>query len=362
LIIFLIANSGSIAPVQADPQEKVTLGQFKSRAIFGKAAKSVSKSPVVILIPGSGPVGPEAMIPARLTKDGKDHAIFSELSSLFQSKGVHTLSLGKPGVEYFKGWDLAEKFYDPFRFLTLKWKDLVDNVDDAFQFVKSHPGVDPRRIYLLGMSEGSQVAFDYAKKNPSVKGLIFIGYFGEDFSTVFDWQLFQRPMQHWIKTDIDGNHDGFITRTEAKRWREFKDEWWPPRRKKVTVAELWESIKRDPNLKRDYQVAKKSVLYSDVFQRGSIHEELSKLPQETHIINGALDMITPPQYSEAARIAFKIAGRTDNSVQIVPNVGHVLSAPQGKRAHPLLDATYGPIDPKCNQLLRDLAQKIVTGQ
>ena len=57
--------------------------------------------PAILMLPGSGPQGPEEMMPASATSDGKEHSIFQQLAAPFVESGFHVLQLGKPGIEFF---------------------------------------------------------------------------------------------------------------------------------------------------------------------------------------------------------------------------------------------------------------------
>ncbi|MBI4042747.1 MAG: hypothetical protein HY391_04640 [Deltaproteobacteria bacterium] len=114
LFLFLISPLLWIPPLSADViSEKVMVGPFQSRAIWTRVLISQNRpAPVVILIPGSGAHGPEEMMPARITEDGAEHPLFSEIAATFHAAGVHTLAVGKPGVEFFSKWDPTIWFYD----------------------------------------------------------------------------------------------------------------------------------------------------------------------------------------------------------------------------------------------------------
>lgn len=113
------------------------------------------------------------------------------------------MAIGKPGVEFFSSWDPTTYFYDKALYANSEWTDLIDNVADAVAFVREQPSVDKGRIFLLGHSEGAHVAVDYAASDPSLAGLILLGYSGENLKTIVDWQLFHRNIDLFVKTDLD---------------------------------------------------------------------------------------------------------------------------------------------------------------
>ena len=90
---------------------KKKIGKFQSRAIWLPQISFDKKAPTIILIPGSGANGPECMIPGCYTTNKENYPFLNNLAKPFYQAGFHTLTLGKPGVDYFSGWD-EEKHWD----------------------------------------------------------------------------------------------------------------------------------------------------------------------------------------------------------------------------------------------------------
>ena len=51
--------------------------------------------------------------------------------------------------------------------------------------------MDPERITLLGHSEGTQVALDYAATDSAIHALVLLGFAGENLKSILDWQIFR---------------------------------------------------------------------------------------------------------------------------------------------------------------------------
>jgi pimeloyl-ACP methyl ester carboxylesterase len=337
-------------------EQKITVGTFQSRAIL-RFIDDSQKHATVILVPGAGAHGPEEMMPASITLDGQDHGLFQQFSSALNDALVNTISLGKPGVEFFSGWDDSKWFYDLSVYKSLVWQDLVDNVRAAVDFALLQPGVDPNRIYILGHSEGAAVAVDYAAEDPRIKGIILLGYAGADLATLLDWQLYQREIDFFVATDLDANKDGFIDKTEALRWPEFR--WaWQEGQDRVSYAEIKAVIRKNPKLKEIYKALEQSTLYSNgIFRRGEIHTKTASLSQNVFVFNGELDMQTP------AREALELGKRCESllkknfEITIVPGVGHGFSAPKPPKAQPVLNLTVGPVNPAFQKILTEFAHR-----
>jgi pimeloyl-ACP methyl ester carboxylesterase len=355
--LFLI-SSFAVAGEWETPQQ-IEVGRFKSRAIWNSIkSENGELAPVVILVPGSGPSGPKEWIPASLTTDEKDASIFDPIAAALNQAGVQTLQLGKPGVEDLPQWDLSKLFYDKGLYASLHWSDLVSNLKDGVAFVRNQATVDPHRIFILGHSEGTQVAVDYAKSDSSIAGLILLGYSGEDMATTMDWQLFRRGIEDFVATDVDSDHDGFVTPAEAMQWEEFS--WnWQPGENPVSISAIEKVLRNDPRLRGAYHQMENSPLYSNgIWNRGPIYQSTASLSQDIYIFTGALDEQTPPLQALQAEKECKRLQKVNCHVSIVPGLGHGFSPPKGPRAHPFLDMTVGPVDRSFLALVLDLGKRL----
>src|SRR3989338_4866878 len=295
-IFSLVLTLGIALSLTTYADEQFKIGKFQSRAIF-RSAKNINETgtaPLIILIPGSGANGPEEMMPPALTADTKEHSLFAEFSTPLNEGGIHTLAVGKPGVDFFPGWNNREKwFYDQTLYVNLQWQDLIDNVGEAVKFAMNIPQVDKNRIYLLWHSEGTQVVVDYAAKNVGIVGLILLGYSGEDMASVLDWQLFKRAIEFFIVPDVDTNKDGIITREEADKWPELGIPWQEDQ-KQISIEEIEMAMRSDPGLNMFYDNAKKSSLYGNgIFNRGALYDLTASLKQSLYVFTGEFDLQTP---------------------------------------------------------------------
>lgn len=335
---------------------KTTVGSFQSRAILTTIDDSKQHA-VVILVPGSGANGPEEQMPSTITLDSLDHSLFEQFSTSFNRADVNTIQLGKPGVEYFSGWDKTKWFYDNALYQALTWQNLLDNVGKAVDLALTMPGTDPNRIYILGHSEGTQVAVDYSARDPRVKGIILLGYLGSDLATILDWQLYKRDIEFFAATDVDSNHDGFVDKAEATSWPEF--EWsWLPDRDKVSYAELEAALRADVGRRNVFDKMQASPLYSNgIFRRGEIHTKAAALKQDVFVFNGSLDMQTPAREALDLEKKCLTVGKKNCVVEIVPGVGHGFSAPRPPKAQPVVDLTVGPASSSFELLLTEFAKR-----
>lgn len=347
-----------LLPSLSFAEQKITFGRYDSRAIFNEANVAQCPAPLVILIPGSGANGPEEMMPGAVTDDGMDHSIFGEFSEGLRRGNVGTLAVGKPGIDFFKTWNPKDKFYDQSMYQNLGWQDLIDNLKDAVEFSKTLPCVDPSRIYVLGHSEGTQVAVDYAQQNPSVaKGLLLVGFSGENLATTVDWQLFRRVIDVFVQPDVDVNRDGYMSLNEAKVWPELV--WpWKPSQDKVSYAEIEQTLRGDPDTQNEYQKLTKAKIWQGVFFREPIYAEAASLSEDLYVFTGDLDIQTRPEEALKMKNQCEKVQKSNCEVHLVPGLGHAMSQPKGPRKHKLLDSTLGGVDESFKSLLHSTALKL----
>jgi len=112
--------------------------------------------PAVILIADSGP----------LDKDGTiaRHKPFFVLSDYLTKKGIAVLRYDKRGVGSSVG-----------NFSKATTADLASDVEMAIDFLKNHNKIDPRRIGLIGHSEGGLIAFMLASKRKDIAYIVSMG-------------------------------------------------------------------------------------------------------------------------------------------------------------------------------------------
>jgi hypothetical protein len=353
-LFFLTATSLTHAAIT---ETRATIGTYQSRAIIRQSSDN-QKHATIIMIPGSGANGPEEEMPASLTLDNRDQSLFQEFSEPLNNAGANTIAIGKPGVDYFTGFIGAKWFYDQALYNSLTWQNLIDNVHAAVDFALTLPSTDPTRVYVLGHSEGTQVVVDYAATDSRVKGIILLGYVGQDIATLVDWQLYHRPIEFFVTTDVDANKDGYVDKDEASHWPEFK--WnWQPGQDRVSYKEIEAALRADPQLKAFYDKLANSPLYSSgIFHRGEINTKAAALKQDLYVFNGQLDMQAPAREALALKAACEQAQKANCNVSFVPAVGHAFSAPRPPRAQPVVDMTLGPVSPDFQATLRELAGRL----
>ncbi len=336
-------------------QQNLTFGRYNSRAIFKKSIDPKCFAPLIILVPGSGANGPEEMVPASSTSTNKDYSIFNAFSDGLHQGHVGTLSIGKPGVDFFTSWDRSKWFYNQTLFANLDWQDLINNLKDAVNFAKTLPCVNPGRIIVLAHSEGTQVAVDFAQQNPyDISDFILVGFSGENLAVTLDWQLFRRSIDTWLKPDVDTNQDRFISKSEVETWPEFH--WnWQPNQNLISFTEIEYALRADVTLQKKYKQFSDTPLWKKVFNRPAIYSEVTKLKQNVYVFTGAQDVQTKPEEALRLQNECRRKNKINCWIQIIPGLGHAMSEPKGPRKQKLLDSTLGPVSPMFLKLLKSMA-------
>ena len=319
--------------------QRITIGTFKARGLW---TPSKNKAPAILMLPGSGAQGPEEMIPANMSADGRDTAVFNQLASPFMERGYNVLQLGKPGVDFFAGW--PTRFYDQELTANLSWDDLVKNAEAGLEFLRSQSSVDPERIYILGHSEGTEVAVELGVKDGKVAGLILLGYSARSLLDTVRWQVYERGIEHFVKTDVDVNRDGTVTREEAAAWPEFQ--WtFQEEQTSVTIEEIRTHMAKDKKLADFIAGIRSSKFCQDGHcDRPPLYDETLKFSGVLHVFTGQLDLQTVADEALTLQKKCIAARRTNCHVTIVPGVQHSFNLPKPPRRHPLLDIALAPVE------------------
>ncbi len=334
--------------------EKLMIGSFESRAILKRMADLSIAQPLVVMLPGSGPQGPEEAIPSSLTTNSKDALLFNEFARALNQAGFATLQLGKPGVEFFST-DPKERFYDSEMTKTLRWADLIENAKEAIRWARRQPWVDSEKIILLGHSEGTQVAVDIARLGEKLQALILLGYHGHSIAKTIEFQVFDREVLWFLNRDLDENRDGKVSRQEAAKWKEFS--WnWAEGQVEVSAGEIEQSIRSNEAKKKFVQDFLSNSFYAAPFDTGRDYfDSTASLSMPILVFNGEYDVQTPASEAKILEQKCEAFKKPNCFIHIIPGVGHGFSKPRGPRAHPLFDLTLGPPEESFLTKLRDFS-------
>ena len=144
-----------------------------------------TKLPAVLLIQGSGPTNRNGNQPPNFTTD-----LEKQLAEALARAGIASLRLDKRGM----GANSAEMPRDlatAARFFA--WDNTVDDAVAAWRWLEARADIDPKRIAILGHSEGGLVALAAAERlaqaGRAPAALVLASTPGRPFGAVIDEQL-----------------------------------------------------------------------------------------------------------------------------------------------------------------------------
>jgi uncharacterized protein len=163
--------------------------------------------------------------------------------------------------------------------------DKADDVGTEVAWLHAQPGIDPKRIMLVGYSEGGLIAPIVAAKDPSIAGLITLAGPGVPGMEVARYQVEQPILKDPRIPDAD--------------------------REKELAKQLGEALK-------DLSAHESSFLTIDPIQ----YDRQVRCP--ALIIQGGADASVPVRSAERIASAMRAGGNSDVTVRIFPGVSHSL--------------------------------------
>ena len=163
--------------------------------------------------------------------------------------------------------------------------DEADDVQTEVAWLRKNPAIDPKRIALVGYSEGGYIAPMVAAKDPSIAAIITLDGPGVPMSEVARYQV-EQVVLHDPK--ISGSDQAAET---EKRLAEALRDLTPRESVAMTISPI------------DYD-------------RGVLCPAL--------IIHGGTDLAVPVRSAERIAMAIRSNGNSDVTVRIIPGVSHSL--------------------------------------
>ena len=278
------------APATSYPEVDVSIpaGEVTLAGTLATPAKRTVRLPAVIMISGSGPQDRNEDGP------GLPLRIFSDLADAIVPLGYAVLRTDDRGFGKSTG-----------DFRTVARDELLADVEHTLDWLRKRPEVDPKRIWLLGHSEGTmQAARVAARRKGQVAGVISLGTMGLAFEDVY--------MAQNLLLGSGGVGEGLqaVGMLYAMR-RAFRS-------KRPMAETLAEELKEWPELHR--------IVARERYWRGALvydgEKVWSRVRQPILFVTGGLDCQVPPAHSEASAKAARGAGNKDVRVTILPGLDH----------------------------------------
>jgi len=269
----------------ADVSIGVTAYGFKLAGTLSKPADATptTRLPAIVLIAGSGP----------LDRDETAYGIpiFAQLANALADAGFAVIRYDKRGVGQSGGRN---------EFATLG--DYAEDAVAVVKFLEKRKDIDPKRIALVGHSEGAAVALLAARRAGEVDAIALVAGIGTTGA-----QLNLEQQQYALKASK-------IPEAEHAAKIELQ--------KKVQAAVLsgkgWEGVPDDIRKQAESPWFASFLAFDPA-------PVLAKLDQPIFVIQGALDTQVPPHHAEklgALANGRKKAPKTD--VVVVPGINHLL--------------------------------------
>lgn len=149
----------------------------KGVKLFGKVIVPVIgdpryKMPAALIIAGSGPTdrdGNSKLLPGPVNN-------LRELAEFLATKNIVTLRYDKRGA----GASTAAA--DPL------FGDYVDDAKNALGYLRNVPGIDPKRVFVIGHSEGGLIALKMAAEKDRLRGAVLMAAPFEPFGAILSGQ------------------------------------------------------------------------------------------------------------------------------------------------------------------------------
>jgi dienelactone hydrolase len=328
-------------------RQSVTIGMDGGWTAAGELdypAGARGRLPVVVLLHGSGPNDMDQSMP-----DGKG-STFVPISQAVARRGYAVLRFNKRGVTGV-GPVLTD---DPAELAPPKpYEQIVRDAASVVRFAARSPRVDPSRIYLLGHSEGTQVAANLAADPasagiPRPAGVIVMGVIGTAVKELLTYQIFGVKLAR-LHEEFDVNGDGYLTSREAAdgligepatvadAYRKVLlsgtrvspgtdtdhdgrlaiDSEVGPVFRKATGIDAYPDVPGVDQATRDYLV--------DIARFPTAAADLARFNRPTLLLNGGSDIQTPARAALVADAAIAATGNPDHKIVIYPGLAHTMN-------------------------------------
>ncbi|AWB93452.1 hypothetical protein C3E78_15205 [Aeromicrobium chenweiae] len=324
---------------------KIDFGKgWVTKAELTYPTHSRGRLPLVVMVHGSGHNDMNQTLP-----DGGG-ATFVPLAQAATREGFATLRFNKRGVTDIGPVESKDpKQLDPKN----PYAQIQKDAASVIRFGAASSKVDRSRIFLLGHSEGTNVAANLAsdpKKYdiPKPAGVIEMGVVGQDIKELLTLQLYGRLLLQ-MHDEFDVDADGQLTATEAVdgmigQPKDLADQIRPVlldgnkiqpstdtnKDGKIAIdAEAGVVLRKATGIDNYPDVPGLEGLQeyvADIARFPTVTEALPKFSGPTLLLNGENDLQTPARVALTADAAIAAAGNNkDHKVIIYPGMAHTMN-------------------------------------
>ncbi|WP_033344235.1 alpha/beta hydrolase family protein [Catenuloplanes japonicus] len=320
-------------------QVQIDFGKgWVTKAELTVPAGAKGRLPLVIMLHGSGRNDMNQTLP------DNGGSTFVPLAQGASREGYATLRFNKRGVT-----DVGPvESTDPAQLNPENPYDQIQqDAASVIRFAAAQPNVDASKIYLLGHSEGTNVAAnlasDPAKYNiPKPAGVIAMGVVGKDIRTLLTLQLYGRLLLQ-MHDEFDVDADGQLTAVEstdglvglpAEAAEQFRSVLLDPATDADHDGKIAIDAEAGPVLRAatgidnypDVPGLEDLKAYvTDIAKFPTVTEALPTFTGPTLLLNGENDLQTPARAALAADAAVAAAGNRDHTIIIYPGMAHTMN-------------------------------------
>jgi acetyl esterase/lipase len=306
-------------------------------------SRAKGRLPVVVLLHGSGHNDMNQTLP-------EGGSTFVPLAQAAGREGFATLRFNKRGVT---GIGPVEST-DPAQLAPKNpYSRIQQDAAAAIRFAAQSPKVDPSRIFLLGHSEGTNVAANLAADPkrygiPKPAGVVEMGVVGLDIKQLLTLQIYGRLLLQ-LHDEFDVDADGRLTATEAANGltaqpKEAADQFRAVLLDGDKVAASTDTdhdgqvaidAEAGPVLRRSTGIDaypnvpgldQRLIDYiNDIARFPTVSQALPKFAGPTLMLNGENDLQTPARAALVADAAVAAAGNRDHKIVIYPGMAHTMN-------------------------------------
>jgi pimeloyl-ACP methyl ester carboxylesterase len=294
-------------------------GDHRMAATLTLPARRAERLPAVVLISGSGPQNRDEDSEG---VGGVKLGLFRAIAERLSRAGIAVLRYDDRGVGQSGG-----------NFATATMTDLEEDARAALRYLETRPEIDPRRIGIVGHSEGAILGARIAADLKTVKALVLMAGTAENGRSILRWQA-ERAL--------------FATRLAPKE--------------RKAAAEQQEEFFRLVDA-ADGEVAEVQGQTINVgwFKEFLTFDPLSAVRRigcAVAILQGERDVQVPPDDARRLKQALNEAGNADSELHTFPLLGHVFTESSGEGIAELADPQKRPNPEFLDVLAGFLARKL----
>ncbi|RXR32993.1 alpha/beta fold hydrolase [Flavobacterium piscinae] len=267
--------------------------------------------PLAILISGSGQQDRNSEI--------FGHKPFWVIADYLTKNGIGVLRIDDRGIGKSGGNPSTSTTYD-----------FATDIEAAVQYIKTKKGVNPKKIGLIGHSEGGMIAPIVASKDKNISFIVLLAAPGIPCDELLMEQTF-------LMAKVSGASDAEISKSQ-KTNRMIYDLVKSDKSNDEIKSELanvfYSQFKNDPSFANLSETDKNQMINQQIqsvtypwirsFLRFKPEEYLKKIKCPVLVLNGEKDLQVPPQSNlEGIKTAFKNGGNKKTTIKQYPNLNHL---------------------------------------